>query len=352
MATPPDPTVGRAPFGVLRDGRAVERLTLTHGALCAHILTFGARLQALRVPDRAGRGGDVVLGYDELAGYEADPHYHGATIGRFSNRIGGAAFVLDGTRYPLAANDGTSHLHGGVRGFDRRLWTVEALDAGDAARAVLGHVSPDGEEGYPGTLRVQAIYTLEADALTIEYRATTDRPTIVGLTHHGYFDLGGTDGPHRALDQHLTIAAHAYTPADAGGVPTSAVVPLAGTPLSFAEARPIASAGDVPYDHNYIIEGVAGTLRPAARLADAGSGRVMDVLVTAPGLQFYAGRYLTGGPPGKHGRPYRPGDGVCLEPQAFPDAPNRSNFPSARLDPGDRYLSRIVLRFSTDARSE
>lgn len=345
-------------FGSLADGAAVERVTLTnsHG-VSASVITLGATLQSLVVPDRAGRPGDVVLGHDTAQDYLAKPQYFGVSVGRYANRIAKGRFTLDGKAYTLETNDGPNHLHGGAKGFDKRMWTIEGLDSGPEARVVLRYVSPDGEAGYPGTLTATVTYSLnEKNELSIEYRATTDRTTIVNLTNHAYFDLSAGTAPGGIMDQKLMLQADAYTPVDATLIPTGERRPVAGTPFDFRRSTAIGKRvrdgrdeqlrRGLGYDHNFIVNGPAGTLRPAARLEDPLSGRTMDLLVTAPGLQFYSGNFLDGTVTGKGGRLYRQGDGLCLEPQVFPDAPNRPDFPSARLDPGQTYVNRMVFRFS------
>ncbi|RHW19429.1 galactose mutarotase [Sphingomonas gilva] len=347
----------RAPFGVLADGRLVERVTLGNGrGTRATIITLGATLQALHVGDRAGELADIVLGYDTAAEYLAQPQYFGVTVGRYANRIAGGRFTLDGRAYQLETNHGPNHLHGGTAGFDTRIWTIRSVESGSEARVVMDYASADGEGGYPGALTATATYTLnEADELTIEHRATTDAPTIVNITNHSFFNLAGA-GSGDVMDHRLTLNAAAYTPVDDTLIPTVARASVAGTPFDFRESTPIGArirdGGDAQlrigrgYDHNFVIDGEYGALRPAARLEHPGSGRVMDLLVTAPGVQFYSGNFLDGAVAGKGGRIYRQGDGLCLEPQTFPDAPNRADFPTARLDPGQVYSNRMVLRFS------
>lgn len=358
----PHATAVREPFGTLGDGRSVEKITLTNAnGLSATVMTLGATLQALHVPDRDGKLDDVVLGHDTPGEYVAHRNFFGATVGRYANRIAQGRFALDGREYRLGANDGPHHLHGGDGGFDQQLWTVRAVSEGDEAQAEFELLSPDGDGGYPGALHVTAAYTLEEDdQLRIEYRATTDAPTIVNVTSHALFNLAGEGAHSDVLGQRLTLHASRYTPVDATLIPTGAFAPVAGTPFDFREPRAIGSAirdGHDPqvrvgrgYDHNFVIDGTPGTLRPAAVLEDPASGRVMDMFVTAPGLQVYSGNFLDGTVAGKRGRLYRQSDGLALEPQAFPDAPNQPDFPSARLDPGTEYVSTMLLRFSRGAR--
>lgn len=352
-------TASKQSFGSLADGTQVERITLTNAnGVSASVITLGATLQSLMVPDRDGKSGDVVLGHDTAQEYLVKPQFFGVSVGRYANRIAKGRFSLDGKEYVLETNDGSNHLHGGLNGFDKRMWAVESLKSGSEAQVVLRYVSPDGEGGYPGTLTSTVTYALnEKNELSIEYRATTTKPTIVNLTNHAYFDLSAGTAPGGVMGQKLTLQADAYTPVDATLIPTGERRSVAGTPFDFREATAIGArvrdgrddqirigAG---YDHNFIVSGAAGTLRPAARLEDPLSGRAMDMLVTAPGVQFYSGNFLDGSVTGKNGRLYRQGDGLCLEPQVFPDAPNKPDFPSARLDPGQTYMNKMVFRFSS-----
>lgn len=350
----------REPAGTLKNGVAVEAITLSnaHG-ISARILTYGATLQALMAPDRAGKIADMTLGYDDLASYESRPNYWGSTIGRFANRIGGGRFVLDGRTYQLPLNDKTASLHGGGRGFDKAVWQVRSVSDGATASVVLTHRSPDGDAGYPGTLDVTVTYALDdAGALSIAFDAATDRPTVVNLTNHALFNMAGEGAPQGAMGNRLTIPARAITPVDASLIPTGALQPVEGTPFDFRRARTIADGirdGRDPqlrfgqgYDHNYALDaGLTATPKLAARLEDPVSGRVLEVLSTEPGVQFYTGNFLDGTFVGKHGHLYRMGDGIALEPQKFPDAPNKPGFVSARVDPGKPYHHLMILRLST-----
>src|SRR5690606_3359004 len=286
--------------------------------------------------------------------YLDQPQYFGATVGRYANRIAKGRFTLDGRTYALPLNDGPNHLHGGPQGLDKVVWTLAEAESGSPARAVFTYVSPDGDQGYPGRLELTAIYELSDDGeLGIEYRATTDAPTIVNVTNHSYFNLAGATGDESVMGHRLTLFADRYTPVDATLIPTGEMRPVAGTPFDFREPKPIGrdvNAGEDEqvrfgrgYDHNFIVNGEPGELRPAARLEDPGTGRIMELLVTAPGVQFYSGNFIDGTTVGKGGRIYRQGDGLCLEPQVFPDSPNHPEFPSARLDPGETYVNRMVL---------
>lgn len=349
----------RSTFGALPDDRKVESVELRNGnGMSVRIIALGAAIQALSVPDREGKSADVVLGYDSPARYMTEPQYFGVTVGRYANRIAKGRFTLDGKTYQLATNDGPNHLHGGTLGFDRALWRIDAVESGATARVVLSHISPDGDEGYPGTLRASAAYALgEDNELSIEYTATTDKPTIVNITNHAYFNLAGEASGQDILGHHLMLAADAFTPVDATLIPTGERRSVAGTPFDFRTPQAIgarirdASSEQLRrgrgYDHNFIVNGDVGTLRLAARLEEPGSGRVLELHTTAPGLQLYTGNFLDGTIVGKSGRLYRQSDGVCLEPQVFPDAPNQPAFLSARLDPGQTYVHSIRLRFST-----
>ena len=347
----------RVTFGVLNDGRRVEAVELSNAkGMSARIIAIGATLQALSVPDRQGRSADIVLGYATPTEYLDNPQNFGVTVGRYANRIAKGKFTLDGKTYTLAKNDGPNHLHGGKRGFARALWRIDSVERGSPARVILSYTSPDGEEGYPGKLDVTATYELSDDnELAIDYRATTDKPTVVNLTNHAYFNLAGEASGTTILGHRLRIAAESFTPVDETLIPTGERRPVAGTPFDFRTSTVIGArirdARDEQlrfgrgYDHNFIITGAPGTLRLAARLEEPNSGRIMELLTTAPGLQFYSGNFLDGATVGKGARLYRQSDALCLEPQAFPDAPNQKNFPSARLDPGETYRHRIVLRF-------
>jgi aldose 1-epimerase len=350
----------RVDFGALVDGTQVPAVELSNkSGMQVRIIALGAAIQSLRVPDRKGVLADVVLGYDSAAQYLAKPQYFGATVGRYANRIAGGKFTLDGRQYVLEKNDGPNHLHGGLHGLDKVVWTIDSV-GNEPARVVLSHVSPDGQGGYPGTLRVTATYALnERNELSIEYRATSDKPTIVNITNHSYFNLAGLASHSGVLGHRLTLFADAYTPVDATLIPTGERRPVAGTPFDFRRPHTIGErirdGRDAQlrigrgYDHNYVLNGAAGTLRPAARLEDPESGRVLELLVTAPAVQFYSGNFLDATSVGKAGQIYRQGDGLCLEPQVFPDAPNHADFPAARLDPGKEYVNAMTLRFSTTA---
>lgn len=341
-------------FGRTRDGRAVSCWTLQAEGMVAEVLDYGAVLRGLWVPDAAGRAADVVLGYDTMEAYERDRFYLGAAVGRVAGRTGGAAFTLDGRRYALPANDGANHLHGGPRGLHTAVWRAEPFEEGDTVGLVLSHTSPDGDDGYPGTLDVSLTYALSPDGvLALEFRAETDRATPVSLTHHAYFNLGG-DASDDVLGHALTLHASAFTPVDASLLPTGEIAPVAWTPLDFRTPRPIgarigADHGQMRigagYDHFFVLDGEAGTLRPAAHLHDPASGRSMEMWTTEPGLQLYSGNFLDGSIPGKGGRRHGRRAGVCLETQRFPNAVNRPEFPTSVLRPGETRVSRTELRF-------
>ena len=340
------------PFGVTPDGAAVELHTLRAGALSCNVLTYGGTLQSLRVPDRDGKPVDVLLGFDSLEPYLTHDKFLGALVGRYANRIGAARFTLNGKVYPLAANDnGVNHLHGGLDGFNRRVWTVESASEN---RLLLSLFSPDGDQGYPGNLTVQVTYTLTAEGLTIDYRAESGRDTVCNLTNHAYFNLSGHDsGP--VLDQTIQIPADRYTPTDPLSIPTGEIAPVEGTPMDLRTPAPIGAriGEDFPqllqaggYDHNWIPNGQPGALRTAARAASAVTGVSMEVLSTLPGIQFYTGNYLDGCPAGKGGAPYARRWGFCLETQFYPDSPNQPGFPSCVLRPGETYAHTTVFRFA------
>jgi aldose 1-epimerase len=345
--------VTRAPFGKLPDGTAIESFTLrnAHG-IEVRAITYGAIIVSLRVPDRAGRFGDVVLGHDDLAGYVDKPAYFGALVGRYGNRIAKGRFTLDGKTYTLATNNGPNHLHGGVRGFDKVVWKADP-PAAEATSVTFRYTSADGEEGYPGKLAAGVTYTLnDKDELTFEYFATTDKATPINLTQHSYFNLGvpGSD----ILSHELTLEADRFTPVDATLIPTGELAPVSGTPFDFRKPTAIGAriAQDDEqlkrgggYDHNFVISGAGEGLRRAVRLADPGSGRTMEILTTEPGVQFYTGNFLDGTIKGKGGVVYKYRSGLCLETQHFPDSPNQPSFPSTILRPGKEYRSKTVLVF-------
>ena len=351
----------RSEAGKLADGTLIEAVTLKNNrGVSARIITYGATLQSLVAPDRTGKPAEITLGYDDVADYEAKPAYFGVTVGRFANRIGGGRFSLDGRAYQLTQNDKANSLHGGVQGFDKRNWRILSVSSGPIARVVMALTSPDGDQGYPGKLEVTVTYTLDdAGDLTIQFDAATDKPTIVNMTNHALFNMAGDGAPEGTSRQLLTIPARAYTPVDAALIPTGELKPVEGGVFDFRKPRLIAQAlrdGRDPqivagrgYDHNWALDkGQTATPQLAARLEDPVSGRVLEVLSTEPGLQFYSGNFLDGAVAGRSGRIYRMGDGIALEPQKFPDAPNKPSFASARVDPGKPYRHVMIYRLSTN----
>jgi aldose 1-epimerase len=351
------PKIARDLFGRLPDGRAVERVVL-RGAngFEARVITFGGALQALITPDANGNCDDIVLGYDNLAGYLAERRFFGATIGRYANRIANARFMLDGRMVQLAANHGANALHGGIDGFDRKLWEIADIHDGAEPGVTLAHTSAHGEELYPGRLEVQLTYRLTGPSeLSLSFTARTDRPTIVNLTNHSFFKLDGITADRDILDHRLTVAADRFLAIDATAIPLPGPPrPVAGTPFDFREATPIGNRirqddeqlrHGKGYDHTFCLDNSHG-LKLAARLQAPRSGRILELLTDQPGLQIYSGNYLDGSTAGKRGRLYRQSDAVCLEPHIWPDAPNRPDFPSPRLAPDAIYRHQTVYRFS------
>ena len=341
-------------FGQTPDGRGVDLYTLTNtNGLRAKITNYGAILVSLEVPDRDGNLADITLGYDNLDDYVKRGAFFGATVGRYANRIGGAKFVLDGTEYKLAANNGENHLHGGIKGFDKVVWKLDDLKT-ESNKAVvkMSYISEDGEEGYPGNMACTVTYTLTEDnELKISYEAETDKTTVVNLTNHSYFNLAG-QGTGDILGHELTLNADKYTPVDEGLIPTGEIRSVKDSPMDFTLPTPIGSrikqVGD-GYDHNYVLNSgpdLSG-LALAARVYEPTSGRVMEIYTTEPGVQLYTGNFLDGTLTGKAGKVYKKHYAFCLETQHFPDSPNKPNFPSAVLLPGQKYTSVTVHKFST-----
>jgi aldose 1-epimerase len=333
---------------------AVEVYTLVNNnGASAQITNYGGIVLSLNVPDRAGNLGDVVLGFDTLEEYVAGNIYFGALIGRYGNRIAHGKFRLNGVEYTLAQNNGPNSLHGGLKGFDRVLWNARLFDSPDGPALELTYLSPDGEEGYPGNLTVRVIYTFTHDnALKLDYTATTDQDTVVNLTHHSFFNLAGTGD---ILDHILTINADRFTPVDETLIPTGELRPVAGTPFDFTRPTPIGLRIDqadeqlacgLGYDHNWVLNNSDGSLALAARVLEPGSGRVMEVYTTEPGLQFYSGNFLDGSVTGKGGQAYQQRTGFCLETQHFPDSPHQPHFPSTVLKAGQTYTSTTLYKFS------
>jgi aldose 1-epimerase len=345
----------RSSFGKTAAGEEVALYTLTnaHG-MEVRTMARGATILSIRVPDRAGTLADVTLGFDTLAGYEGDGNpFFGNVVGRYANRIGGAAFTLDGKKYPLAANNAPNHLHGGPRGFDKYVWTGEDASRDGAAGVRWSMVSPDGDEGYPGRMKVAVTYLLTPkDELVVEYEATTDKPTVVNLTQHAYFNLAG-EGAGGIGDHVLQVNAGRYTPVAPGLIPTGAIAPVAGTPFDFTKPERIGARIDAGheqiklgngYDHNFVLDRKGEGLVHAVSVFDPKSGRAMDVHTTEPGLQIYTANWLD--VTGKGGHKYARRDAVCFETQHYPDSPNKPDFPSTVLRPGESYRSKTVFAFS------
>ncbi len=343
--------ISKAFYGTTPDGREVDIYTLTNtNGLKARITNYGAILVSLEVPDRKGQLADIILGYDTLAGYIEDSAYMGATVGRYANRIGKAMFVLDGVEYHLAANNGENHLHGGDKGFNKVVWDAEQTKTEQGAGVKLTYSSRHSEEGYPGNLVCSVTYTLtKKDELKISFEARTDKATPVNLTHHSYFNLAG-QGSSTILSHQLMIDADKYTPVDVNLIPTGEIASVRGTPLDFTRPTAIGSRIEQViggYDLNYVLNSGGGSLALAASVYEPASRRVVEVYTTEPGIQFYSGNFLDGSITGKANRVYNKHYGFCLEPQHFPDSPNKSNFPSAILNPGQKYTHETVYKFST-----
>ncbi len=353
----------RAPFGAMPDGAPVEAITLSSPqGNRVTIITLGASVQSMLVKGRGGRLADVALGYPDLKGYIAKPNYFGATVGRVANRIAKGRFTLDGRAYQTPVNDGPNALHGGTKGFDKVVWQVVSVESGPTARVTLRYVSPDGDQGYPGKLTATAVYALDAHGdLTVDYTAVCDQPTVVNISNHTYWNLAGEGAEAGALGELLTIPAQEFTPVDETLIPTGEFRKVAGTVFDFREARVInrrvRDASDAQirfgrgYDHNWVVSRTpAAAPRLLARLEDPASGRVMEIFSRAPGIQFYSGNFLDGTIVGKASKAYREGDAVVLEPQMFPDTPNRPEFGSVRLEPGQVYENKMAFRFSVAPR--
>lgn len=354
----PPPAVPTSPFGVLPSGDSVHLYTLSNAnGTELRIMDYGGIIVSLRTRDRAGALGDIVLGFDSLAGYLASSPYFGALVGRYANRIARGKFTLDGASYTLAVNNGVNALHGGLRGFDKVLWRAEPKQDSSGAGLVLRYTSKDGEEGYPGTLNVQVTYTLtERDELAVDYLATTDKATPVNLTQHSYFNLAG-DGSGDVLAHLLTIDADRFVPIDSTLIPTGALSPVDGTPFDFRKAVAIgARIGDPDpqlanaggYDHSFVINRSGPGLVHAARVVEPKSGRTVDVATTEPGIQIYTGNFLDGTLTGKSGHVYNRRNAFCLETQHLPDSPNQPAFPSTILRPGSEFRSRTVYTFGVE----
>ncbi|MER6739072.1 aldose epimerase family protein [Streptomyces puniciscabiei] len=351
---------GRKPvkeyFGTLADGTKVHRWSLENGGTRLKVLSYGGIIQSLEIPDRHGRYANVSLGYDDLDSYVKGTTYFGATIGRYGNRIAKGRFTLDGKKYQLSVNDGVNSLHGGKLGFNTKVWDIESFTAGSDVGLHLYYTSVDGEMGYPGTLKTKVTFTLNRHGdWRIDYEATTDKPTVVNLTNHTYYNLAG-EGSGSIYDHELWLAASRFTPTDSGLIPTGELAKAKGTPFDFTHPKPIGRDIRIGhpqlvtakgYDHNFVLDkGVTARPEHVVTLRDPGSGRTLKILTDQPGVQFYSGNFLDGTLVGQSGHTYRQGDGLALETQHFPDSPNEPKFPSTVLRPGQTYRTTTIHRFS------
>jgi aldose 1-epimerase len=343
--------VTKQPFGKTPDGTPVDVYTLKNGALEARIITYGGIVISLKVPDKSGKSADVVLGYDSLDGYLAKGPYFGAIIGRYGNRIAGGKFTLDGKTYSIPPNDGPNALHGGPRGFDKVVWKAKEIPHG----IELSHVSPDGDQGFPGTLTALVRYTLSGKDLKIEYSATTDKNTVLNLTNHSYFNLAG-QGNGDILKHQVKLNAGRFTPVNDVLIPTGELATVEGTPFDFRKSTAVGARINDDneqlrrgkgYDHNWVLDSGGGKLAEAAEVYEPTTGRVMQVWTDQPGVQFYTGNFLDGTITGKDGKVYQQRAALCLETQHFPDSPNHPNFPSTELKPGQKYHTVTIYRFSS-----
>ena len=348
--------IERKPYGKTAGGETVELFTFTRDSHPTFSVTnLGGHIVSILAADRHGKMADVTLGYRDFAGYLKDSRFFGCLVGRYANRIAKGRFTLDGKEYRLAQNDGPNSLHGGPTGFQKRVWAAKVVAGPDGDSLELVYASKDGEEGYPGTLTARVVYSLRADGgLAIDYTATTDAPTVVNLTNHAYFNLAG-EGEGTVLGHLMRIEADAFTPVDATLIPTGEQRPVEGTPFDFREPVAIGARIDAAdeqlkagggYDHNFVLRGKPGDLRLAVRVVEPASGRVLEMLTTEPGVQFYTGNFLDGSVTGKSGKPYVKRGGFCLEAQHFPDSPNQTSFPPVVLRPGQTYRQTTVYRFS------
>ena len=351
-APPVKAAIQKEVFGKTAEGEPVDIFTLTNSSgLKARVTGWGAGLVEMHVPDREGKMADVTLGFDKLDGYMTRHPYFGVTAGRYANRIANGRFTIDGKEFTLATNNGANHLHGGIKGFDQRNWKGEIVPGANAVR--FSYTSADGEEGYPGELKSVVTYTLtDEDELSISYEATCDKPTVLNLTNHAYWNLAGA-GEGDILGHEVTLHAGKFTPVDEGSIPTGKIDPVAGGPMDFTKAKAISKdfaqmTGEPSgYDHNFVLDRKeAGTMTLAAEVRDPKSGRVMNISTTEPGIQFYTGNYLDGTVTGKGGKIYKKNFGLCLETQHFPDSPNHADFPSTVLRPGQTYRTTTVHAFS------
>nr|WP_314466288.1 aldose epimerase family protein [uncultured Novosphingobium sp.] len=350
----------RENFGKLPDGRTIEAVTLTNGkGMAVRVMTLGASIQSVMLPDRSGKAVDVAVGYDSLDGYIKAPEFFGATVGRVANRIARGRFTLDGNAYTAPVNNGVNSLHGGTKGFDKVVWAVRAVKNGTEASVTMRYTSPDGDMGYPGTLTTDATYSLdEQNRLRITYTATTDKPTVVNISNHAYWNLAG---PGRtAMDHLLTIPADRFTPTDETSIPLGEHRAVEGTVFDFRKPTPVGArvrSGDDKqmvygrgYDHNWVVgQGVTKDEHLMARVVEPTSGRGFELWSNQPGLQFYSGNFMDGTLTGKSGQIYREGDALVFEPQLFPDSPNQPQFPSVRLAPGQTYRNVMTYKFFVTA---
>lgn len=350
-------TLEKSEFGVV-NGKPAQLYVLRNAkGMEIAVTDYGAHLTRVKTPDAKGNVADVVLGFDTLDGYLGKHPYMGATVGRYANRIANGRFTLNGKEYRLATNNGPNALHGGLQGFDKKMWSAEEVTTNHGPAVRFTYVSPDGEEGYPGTLTVSVTYSLKPDnQIQIDYRATTDADTVLNVTNHSYFNLAGA-GKGSILDHVVSINADRFTPVDSGLIPTGELRPVEGTPFDFRTPTAIGARIDADeeqikrgggYDHNFVINGEAGSLRLTARVKENTSGRVMEVLTDQPGMQFYTGNFLDGSVTGKGGTAYDKRFGFCMETQHFPDSPNRAVFPAVVLKPGETFTSTTIYRFFTE----
>jgi len=349
----------QASFGKTADGQEITAYTLTNAGITAKVIDYGAILTELHVPDAKGNVADVVLGFDNVKQYETESPYFGATTGRVANRIAKGKFTLDGKEYTLATNNAPNHLHGGIVGFNKKIWKAETLKTIEGPAVKFSYTSPDGEEGYPGNLAVEVTYTLTKDAeLRVDYKATTDKATPINLTHHTYFNLAG-QGNGTILKHELELTADHYTPVDATLIPTGNIAKVEGTVFDFRRPAPIGGRihllkGDAAtkdpggYDLNYVLNNQTGKVALAAKLHDPSTGRIMEIWTDEPGIQFYTGNFLDGSLTGKAGKVYQKHFGLCLETQHYPDSINQPKFPSTVLKPGETYTQTCVHKFYTE----
>jgi aldose 1-epimerase len=351
----PNPRLTQGPFDRTPDGKVVDRITLRNGnGIEMTVLTYGGVITSLKTPDRTGALDDIVLGFDDLKSYLEKSPYFGCLIGRYGNRIAKGRFSLEGQTYTLATNNGANHLHGGVKGWDKAVWGFDLFQNATGVGVVLTHTSADGDEGYPGTVKAKVTYTLtEKDALIVDYEATTDKATVINLTQHSYFNLAGTKATD-ILGHELMLNAAQYTPVDDTLIPTGQIATVEGTPFDFRTSTAIGArindkneqlTRGKGYDHNFVLTRTAPGLVEAARVTEPLTGRTMAIATTEPGIQFYSGNFLDGTLTGKAGRVYPNRSGFCLETQHYPDSPNRPNFPTTTLKPGETYKSQTVFTF-------